>query len=513
MRARAALAGLLAAGVALGVGELFAGLFRDAPSPVGTVGEEVIDLSPRLVVRFGIDSFGSNDKPALVVTILVVSLLLGAAAGVAGETRRWVPPAAFAAFAVVGTWAAADQPLASTGWALVTNVVAAIAGTAAWEWLRPRPEVVAAAEVPDDDPMTAFPFGLPGSRRQFLVRAGVAGTIAAVTPALGRRLNARFDVEEAREAIDLVAATSPTAAADGGLAVPGLSPLYTPNDDFYRIDTALVVPQVRPDGWTLKVTGAVDQELEMTLDDLLAEAREEADVTISCVSNEVGGDLIGNARWLGIPLRDLLDRAGPTDGAEQVVGVSVDGFTAGFPIELAYDGRPALVAVGMNGEALPVRHGFPARLIVSGVYGYVSATKWLSHIHLTGWDDLDGYWIPRGWAKLGPIKLQSRIDVPRRNARVEAGTVPVAGVAWAQPDGIERVEVSVDDGEWAEAELGEELSVHTWRQWLYRWDATPGQHRLSVRAVDKTGEIQTADTAPVAPDGATGHHTISVQVT
>jgi hypothetical protein len=235
-------------------------------------------------------------------------------------------------------------------------------------------------------------------------------------------------------------------------------------------------------------------------------------VTLSCVSNEVGGDLVGNAAWRGVPLATLLDRAGVKQGADQLVGRSVDGFTVGFPTELASDGRHALVAVGMNGELLPADHGFPARLVVAGLYGYTSATKWLEEIELTTWDGFDAYWIPRGWSKFAPVKVQSRIDAIQPSSPIVAGPVVVGGVAWAPHRGITRVELQVDDQPWRDAELAEELSRSAWRQWLFRWTATAGQHRLRVRATAGDGEIQTAEIAPPAPDGATGYHTVRIRV-
>ena len=300
------------------------------------------------------------------------------------------------------------------------------------------------------------------------------------------------------------------ATFDGEVA--GLSPLVTSNEDFYRIDTRILVPQVDPDGWSLRITGMVDREVELTLDELLAMDRITEFVTLACVSNEVGGDLVGNALWSGVPLGDLLDRAGPHPEATQIVGRAVDGWTAGFPAEVAADGRPCMVAVAMNGEPLPVKHGFPARLIIPGLYGYVSATKWLTEIELTTWEAFDGYWIPRGWAKEGPIKTQSRIDVPRAGATVAAGPIAVAGVAWAPTRSVERVEVRVDDGPWEPAQLSGALSTNTWVQWRYTWDAATGTHRLAVRATDGHGETQTEQAAPPAPSGATGHHTITVEV-
>jgi len=296
------------------------------------------------------------------------------------------------------------------------------------------------------------------------------------------------------------------------LDIDGLTPLYVPNEDFYRIDTALFAPQVDPADWSLRITGRVDRPLRLSYADLLALPQIEADITLSCVSNEVGGDLVGNARWQGVPLAALLQRVGVQEGADQLVGRSVDGFTAGFPTTLALTSPGAMVAVGMNGEPLPALHGFPARLVIPGLYGYISATKWLTGIELTTRDEVDGYWIGRGWAKDAPIKTQSRIDVPGVGATVSAGSVAVAGIAWAPIRGIEAVEIRVDDGPWAPARLADALGVACWRQWVYSWDATPGEHRLAVRATDGEGATQTDERADVVPDGATGHHTISVTV-
>jgi DMSO/TMAO reductase YedYZ molybdopterin-dependent catalytic subunit len=291
-----------------------------------------------------------------------------------------------------------------------------------------------------------------------------------------------------------------------------VTPFITPNDDFYLIDTALSVPRVRLDRWAVDIDGMVDRPLRLTYDDLLARPQVERIVTIACVSNEVGGNLIGTARWQGVLLADLLNEAGVQPDAEQVFGTSVDGWTCGFPVAAAFDGRDAMIAVGMNGEPLPLRHGFPARVIVPGLYGYVSATKWLARLQLTRWSEQVGYWIPRGWAVEAPVKTQSRIDVPRRGETVPAGRTAIAGVAWAQQRGVVKVEVSIDDGEWVEARLGSDVSIDTWRQWAYEWDATPGEHTVRVRATDGTGETQTDVVARPDPDGATGYHTRTVVV-
>ena len=297
-----------------------------------------------------------------------------------------------------------------------------------------------------------------------------------------------------------------TATATATPEIAGLSPYITPTSDFYRIDTALQTPQVDVASWELRITGMVDAPYTLTYDELLAFDSVEEVVTMSCVSNEVGGNLIGNATWQGVPLAAVLERAGVQAGATQIVGRSVDDFTAGFPSEVALDGRTALVAYAMNGEPLPADHGFPARLVVAGLYGYVSATKWLREIELTTWEGFDGYWVPRGWSKEGPIKPQSRIDVPRGGSDLTAGRQAVAGVAWAPIEGISRVEVQVDDGPWMEAELGDVVSGNTWVQWWLDWDATPGEHRLQVRATTVGGETQTDERVPPAPDGATGWH-------
>jgi DMSO/TMAO reductase YedYZ molybdopterin-dependent catalytic subunit len=306
---------------------------------------------------------------------------------------------------------------------------------------------------------------------------------------------------------------SPAAGASGtGLSVPGLGPFFTPNDRFYRVDTALLAPAVMAEDWRLRIHGMVERELTLDYDQLLARPLIERDITLTCVSNPVGGHYVGNARWIGAPLRDLLEDAGPLPGADQIVGRSVDGFTVGTPTAIAMDGRDAMLAVAMNGEPLPLVHGFPVRMIVPGLYGYVSATKWLVDLELSTFQAYDPYWVQRGWAEQAPIKTMSRIDTPSPFLDLRAGEVSVAGVAWAQHVGIERVEVGIDAGPWASAELGGEDSIDTWRQWVYRWQATPGEHRLRVRATDGDGFTQTPERAEPFPDGATGQHEIVVRV-
>ena len=512
-RRHAAAGGAVAAAVALGVGELVGGLVGVIGGTpvrlVGSVGDWFIDSAGQRLAAPAISALGSAAKPTLVVAILVVCLGLGALVGMVTTRRRQVAPMAFATAAVAGGAAAVtagDAPVVGT---VITATSAALAGWASLGVLlavaggRPPMGIVTTRSL-----TTAR---TPGDRRQFLGWAGATAVVAGVAAIAGRALGGSA-AESARAGVRLPgAATTPGASRVGAvgteLATPGVTPVITPTRDFYRIDTALVLPDVDPGNWSLRIDGLVDTPLTLTYEDLLTRSMVEQVITIACVSNPVGGDLVGTAVWQGVPLADLLAEAGVQPGAEQLVGRSVDGFTVGFPTTAATDGRAALVAVGMNGEPLPVRHGFPARLVVSGLYGYVSATKWLSQIELTTWDGFDAYWIPRGWAKEAPVRTQSRIDVPTSRSALRPGPVPVAGVAWAPNVGIAAVEVQVDDEPWQQAELSEPLSDDTWRQWLYLWEATPGLHRLRVRATDRTGATQPEGPRSVLPDGAEGWHT------
>jgi DMSO/TMAO reductase YedYZ molybdopterin-dependent catalytic subunit len=513
-RSRAAAAGLVASGAALGTSELLSGLSGRIPSLVLGVADLVVAETPGGIVRWSIRTFGTNQKAVLVTGIVVVSLVLGAAFGVAARTRFVRGAAGFAGFGLLGGWAAARGPLTSDGRAWLAAIVSAAAGIAALGVLQPRRRATPPAA---DVVRTAGGLGTGVDRRQFLVASGALAVWGIAGAGVGRLLRQARNVEAARQRLAARLGSGPPALPadvetfDGAIA--GISPIVTPNADFYRIDTRILAPQVDPDGWSLRITGMVEREVELSFDELLAMEQIAEYITLSCVSNEVGGDLVGNALWSGVPLSDLLDLARAHPDATQIVGRAVDGWTAGFPTEVTTDGRPCMVAVTMNGEPLPVKHGFPARLIIPGLYGYVSATKWLTEIELTTWETFDGYWIPRGWAKEGPIKTQSRIDVPRADATLTAGRTPIAGVAWAPTREIERVEVRVDDDPWQSARLSGALSEQTWVQWTHTWEATPGTHRLQVRATDRDGITQTAELAPPAPSGATGYHTIRVEVT
>jgi len=502
----------------LGVSEVLAGAVPGGRSHVVAVGDQVVDAVPAWLERAVIERLGTSDKPFLIANILVVSGLLGAILGILAARRFVLGAFGLAFMAGVGAAASSADPQAGTAAAVVVGIVSAAAGIATLWLLLGAAGRAAASAVPASVPAKPLPRAIPGrktaDRHRFLILAGGAVVLAGLGAWGGRLLASSERINDIRKRISLPrpakAAPPPPRGAD--LQIPRLTALFTPNGRFYRIDTALVVPQVDPADWSLHVKGRVDRPFALTYDELMAMPQIEADITLTCVSNRVGGDLISNARWQGVPLVDLLDRARPRYDATQIVGRSVDGFTAGFPTVQALEQRQSMVAVAMNGEPLPTSHGFPARLVVPGLYGYVSATKWLSTIELTRLEDFDGYWIPRGWAKEGPIKTQSRIDVPA-TSKIAAGRQTIAGVAWAPTRGIDRVEVRIDDGRWQGATLATALAVTTWRQWFLRWNAEPGKHVISVRATDGTGETQTAEWSPPEPNGATGYHTIEVTVT
>jgi len=529
-RTVAGLTGVAVAALALGAAELLAGLHRAWRSPVLDVGDRVIDAAPPWLKDFAIDTFGTNDKPALLLGIAAILAGYAAAVGVVALRHRlWIGVVGIALIGAVGAWAARSRRAGAPWSVVLPSIGGALAGIAllvlAHRLLcgRPvtRPSHGDGGSVEDAlrEPAGERQEGATTDRRAFLGRAAalIGGAVAAagLLGGAGRWLGGRFSAAESRAAVRLPAASGAPAPRPANVQVEALSsvtPFITPNDRFYRIDTALTAPQVATDDYRLRITGMVDDELELTFEELLGLDMVERDITLTCVSNEVGGSLVGNARWLGTRLDALLERAGVQAGADQVVGRSVDGYECGFPVAVARDGRDAMVAVGMNGEPLPIEHGFPARLIVPGLYGYVSATKWLTEIELTTFEELDHYWRRRGWAREAPIKLMSRIDTPNGLARVAPGTVPIAGVAWAQTIGIGGVEVQIDDGDWRPARLAGATSADTWVQWQYPWAATSGRHSVRVRAIDAVGAIQSADRAEPIPDGASGHHQIVVIV-
>ncbi|MGQ0616290.1 MAG: sulfite oxidase [Acidimicrobiia bacterium] len=516
VRLQERLAGVLAAVVALSVTTLVDAVSDTVPSLVSTVAQAVIRVVPGVLSRFAIEAVGTADKPLLVIGTVVVSLLIGGALGPAARRRPWLGPVVFALFGLVGVVSAASLVGVSVLGAAVGAAFGAAAGAFALRALLRAldADIARRRAEASDGPSYRLP-GSAVSRRRFLTvgSAATGGVVVAMTTGWGLRRQSMAEAQRALVQLPTVTGGAATpASGTAGLDIAGISPLVTPNRIFYRIDEALVVPSVDVTRWRLELTGMVDRPFELTYDELLGLPMVERPITLSCVSNEVGGRLVGTAVWQGVPLRDLLDRAGVQPGAAQLVGRSVDGFTVGFPTAAALDGRDALVAVGMNGEPLPLDHGFPARLVVPGLYGYVSATKWLKEIELTTWEAFDAYWVERNWAELGPVKVQSRIDVPRDYGRAQAGRQAIAGVAWAPNRGIARVEVSVDGGAWQTARLGQELADDAWRQWALDWDATPGNHTVTVRATTADGEVQTEVKRSPFPDGATGHHTIDVRV-
>lgn len=495
-----AAAGAASVAFGAGVGELAAAMLAPASSPFVVVGAMLIDLAPPWAKDAAIDLFGTADKAALLVGIGLVLLTVAAAAGVL-EARR--PPwgqVLFGAVGVAGAIAAttrANAPML----AIAPAALAAIAAVVALRLLVSR--------LPDSsrggEPREEETDGV--DRRRFLGWAGGAMVLGAIAAAGGYALQSGSRaISAVRDAIRLPkAATTATVPAGAELGIDGLAPVITPNGEFYRIDTALAVPAVDPAGWSLRIHGMVDHEITITWDELLALPLDESITTLACVSNEVGGELIGNAVWLGYPIRELLARASPKADADMVLSRSVDGFTASTPLEVLQDDRAAILAVGMNGEPLPAEHGFPVRMVVPGLYGYVSATKWVVDLEVTRFDAASAYWTDRGWSERGPIKISSRIDVPRRGQAVATDAAVIAGVAWHQHVGVDGVEVQIDGGQWRSAELATAISDDTWVQWRYEWsDASTGTHTVRVRALGADGEVQTADRQGVVPDGATG---------
>jgi DMSO/TMAO reductase YedYZ molybdopterin-dependent catalytic subunit len=516
----AAFAGVMAAAVVLGVAEVVS-LFAAAGSPLFAVGSLVIDLAPAGVKEFVIALFGTGDKAALLTLMGILIVVISAAAGVL-EMRR--SPFGVIVIGIGGVVAliAVVTRAGATGFSGIATVVGAVAGVVV---LRLAIERLGRWQRAAERRASAMAVWItPGSlvagpqleRRGFLIFAVAAGAASVVAGVGARLINATTDgVAAIRTKLTLpkAAVAAEPVSAGAMIDVPGISPFVTPNADFYRIDTALQVPSINPDKWRLKVTGMVENEVSLSFAELLAKPLEEHLATLTCVSNDVGGDLIGIALWLGYPIRDLIAQAVPTAGADMVLSTSIDGFTAGTPLSVLEDaGTNAMLAVGMNGTALPLEHGFPVRMVVPGLYGYVSATKWVVELKVTKFSEDQGYWTPRGWDAKGPIKLASRIDTPLSGAALSAGTIAIAGVAWEQHVGVKTVEVQVDDGPWVEASLADSISPDTWRQWVYRWPAGKGSHRIRVRATDATGNTQRQTYQAPAPNGSEGWHSITVNV-
>jgi DMSO/TMAO reductase YedYZ molybdopterin-dependent catalytic subunit len=557
---RGAVAGVLAAGTALGVGQFVAGLTGASGSPVVAVGELQIDFTPPWLKNFAITEFGSDDKLVLVSGIVVVLAVFAAVIGALATRRLAYGMAGLAVFAIVGLTAAVTRPDASFA-SLLPTLAAVAAAAAVLRFLIPLagPPPVQYPPAWLDDPVTGAladdepePDGdgarsddgsaedgsaedgagedgagedgeelvsadrgvLIPPRRNFLAASAATVGIAAGAGLAGRLLTERSSVTSAQKSLRLPRPVTTESLPPGvNLPVPGISPFVTSNTGFYRVDTAIVLPQVDPSGWQLRIHGMVEREITLTFDDLIHRPLIEDYITLCCVSDPVGGPYIGNAKWLGASLAAVLRQAGIKAGADQLMCTSVDGFTSGTPVQTVMDGRDALLAVAMNGQSLPVAHGFPARMVVPGLYGYVSATKWVTDINVTTFAGNDAYWAQRGWSQQAPIKTECRIDVPTGQKNLTAGTVAVAGVAWAQHKGIDAVHVRVDRGPWQEARLAAVPGLDTWRQWVWDWPATAGHHVIEARATDKTGYTQTIAQAPPEPNGASGYPTALVTVT
>lgn len=494
------LLGLIAVGAGLALAQLLTSLKNSLNAPVVSIGNRVIDYVPASIKEFAIRTFGVGDKRALVITIysvvLILSILIGHTYFSEMRAQAYSIVITMTIIAAIASLFDANSNVLS----LLPSLTAG--GTTIW-----------ILRVLDNHAKQTDPEAGTLNRRDLLKTIGFigVGSVAAVAAGNFFRNHTSARLQRLNVVLPKALKFLPPPPTDPALTTPGLSKLFTPNDEFYRIDTAIVVPNINIDVWRLQIDGMVNNPLEFTYKELTNRPVFELDDTIACVSNDVGGNLVGNARWLGIRLDDLVKEASPYSSADQVMGHSIDGFTAGFPLA-ALDGRDAMIAIGMNGEPLPINHGFPARVIVPGLYGYVSATKWLTRIELTRFDKAEGYWIPRGWSVQAPIKTQSRIDTPVIGSTVKAGKRAIAGVAWAPTRGISKVEVRVDKGSWRVATLGPALAKTTWRQWWIDWDAKPGSRTISVRATDGTGVLQSSKSVPVEPNGAEGWHTIDVTV-
>ncbi len=505
------LAGLVAGLAGLATSYTAAMVLTIRESPVVAIAEGVIRLTPGPVADFVIRFFGASNKALLLVMIFLVAGLVFAALGRAARTRWWVPLAGYSALAVLTAVAVIAQRGSTT-----VDLLPVVVGYLTWLLvlallvapLRRADQVDGETAGPAAEPGTQAyvdAAGTPQGRRTFLVRAVLVAGAAVAVAGAGKVLGTgRRAVEETRRLLRIEGAGLTPAPRGSSLGLQDIGPWQTPNDEFYLIHTALVVPAIAPVDWRLRIHGMVEREIVLTYDDLLARERTEAWVTLNCVSNPVGGDLVGNALWTGVLTSELLAEAGVLDGADAVLQTSEDGWTCGTPLAALTDDRGAMLAVAMNGEALPIEHGFPVRTLVPGLYGYVSATKWVVDLEVTRFADFSAYWTQRGWGEQGPVKIASRIDVPRSGENLPAGKIAFGGVAWMQGTGVSAVEFSVDDGEWVPATLGKVPSADTWVQWAGTTDVAPGDHIVRVRATDADGNVQTDVERDVLPDGATG---------
>jgi DMSO/TMAO reductase YedYZ molybdopterin-dependent catalytic subunit len=546
-------AGIIAGFTGVAVGYLLGGIVAPASGPIAAVGESAVGLTPSPVREAIIRAFGTHDKTVLLAGIYLVLAVYAAGVGAAAVRRLSYGLAGIAVFTAVGLVAATTRPTATAAW-VVPTLGGGIAALLALMLLvravpalavpggrhaeldsgagRPAPRRPAVRDAPDQsldvpEEWPPLPQTLPvrprrpdsekdagTERRSFLARSSALAVTAGVAYLAGREFAEHTSVSQAQSSLRIPRPARPAPALPPGsnLGIPGLTPFITPNSSFYRVDTAIVLPEVAPQSWQLRIHGMVAREITLSFDDLIHRPLTADYITLTCVSNPVNGPLAGNALWVGASLASLLRQAGIRASASQLLCTSVDGFTSGTPVQTVMDGRDALLAVAMNGTALPVEHGFPVRLVTPGLYGYVSACKWITDIEVTTFGAASAYWTQNGWDAQAPIKTESRIDVPTGNTSIKPGRTAVAGVAWAQHKGIAAVEVQVDNGPWQEATLAAVPDIDTWRQWVWYWDAAPGTHVIQARATDATGYTQTAVQVPPEPNAATGYPSVSVTV-
>lgn len=532
---RTALAGIVATLVLFGFADLVAHAFGPQSAPLLALGQAIIPLAPTGLVKPVIDLFGTNDKLFLILSTGFAALVVGGLIGWLASHRLRPATVLMSTAGLVPIIVILLRPETSA-LDIIPTLIGLVLGMVIFRVLissgSRQTEAGTTPAAPRKFPAAARPAGSPTSgpsssgstskpdaepsRRRFFVLTGVIGAAGAAAVAAGQTV-AALTLDAGAAVAKLVlpkpAMTAPPIPTSAHPDVKGLTPFITDPKDFYRIDTALAPPVIDPQEWSLRIHGMVEEEVTLTMDDLLNLPLDEHHITLTCVSNPVGGDLVGNATWLGYPVRDLLRRAKPLKDADMVLSHSFDGFSASTPIEALLDDRDSLLAVGMNGSPLPPEHGFPARLVVPGLYGFVSATKWVTELEVTRFDEKTSYWTDRGWDSKGPILVASRVEVPKPLGNVPAGDLAVAGTAWAQRSGVKRVDVKLDDGEWTAAKLGDEVNIDTWRQWSTKFaDVEAGSHTVTVRAIDKDGNVQTPKRRNSIPNTATGHHHIQFRV-
>ena len=513
-----ALAGLLATAAGVGVATGIAAVLKGVPSPIVSVGNQAIDQAPPFLKEFAVKNFGTNDKPILIGGVVATLAVIVIVAGIIGRTK---PRFAFGVIALVGLVAVGAAAIDRTATAnravtMIPALLALVITLAAMYCFLDSLSLNSRRSAPLSNSERNGDELPPGfNRRRFLQAALGTGALIVVGGAVGK-LFGNAAAAASRAGIKIRRPADAVAAIPSGTEVDlkGIKPYITPNRDFYRVDTALTIPDVPAEGWSLRVHGMVDKELNLSFRDLMDMALVERRITLTCVSNEVGGPYVGNATWIGVPIKDILELAGVKGGADAIKTTSADDWTCGTPLQAVTDERNAIIAIGMNGEPLPLAHGFPARMLVPGLYGYVSATKWLIDLEVTKFSDFKAYWTTRDYDAEAPIKMSSRIDVPRSFASVSKNSVRIGGSAWAQATGVKRVEIKIDEGAWTDADLGTEDTIETWRQWSYTWDqATTGRHTATVRATDANGKTQTSERARIRPNGTTGWHSVQFTVT